>query len=304
MRHTCIGGSEISAVLGKNKYTSPYRLWSIKTGRSEYTADEDAPELKVGRHLESGIFSLYVDELKKSGTLDKVAVHSEGHYSVAHPLYSWVRVYPDREVYLNTGERIVVEIKNTQRQVDKTLLPDEWYLQVQYEIGTMKAAGIDIAYGVVVWLERGVYFDYLEVDFDEDLYENILLPEAENFWQNFVLADVEPPVTTEDDLGMKYPFSKVSSIVATPEIEKLYVNLKDAKETLKNCETLVDSLSLEVKKFMGDNDAVIVQGGQRLFTWKNSKPRVTVDSKKLLAEFPEVYTKVLKQTPVRPFVVK
>ena len=48
-----IGGSELPAMLGLDRWTSPYQLWERKTGRAE--PFEDNKHTLAGKFLEDGI---------------------------------------------------------------------------------------------------------------------------------------------------------------------------------------------------------------------------------------------------------
>ena len=57
-----------------------------------------------------------------------------------------------------------------------------------------------------------------------------------------------------------------------------------------------------IKCLMGDDEIATI--GDRKVTWKNQKGRITVDTKKLKKEFPDVYEACMKQgKPTRRFLV-
>ena len=49
-RRKSLGGSDMGAVLGLNRFRSPYSVWADKTGKLPDTADSEA--MRIGRDLE------------------------------------------------------------------------------------------------------------------------------------------------------------------------------------------------------------------------------------------------------------
>ena len=56
-RRKSLGGSDMGAVLGLNRYRSPYTVWAEKTGRIGETPDNEA--MRVGRDLEQYVASRF-----------------------------------------------------------------------------------------------------------------------------------------------------------------------------------------------------------------------------------------------------
>ena len=72
--------------------------------------------------------------------------------------------------------------------------------------------------------------------------------------------------------------------------------LMNANEYLETVEQIKQEIQLE----MEEADTAYI--GDRKITWKTTKPRVTLDSKKLKAEMPEIFEEYSKEgNPTRTF---
>ena len=267
-----IGSSDIAAMLGLNKYMTPYHLWEIKTGRAEYSGGNEF--IDAGKMLEPAILSRFYQEN------DNLQRKDDGEQQLfVHPKFPQVRVTPD-SIYEHLGGYGCVEAKSTQkRQIDQDSLPQSWYLQLQYQIGTMKANYPQINYnsGYVVWLEHGLNFRWLEFDFDEELYYQ-LIDEVVTWWQNHVVEDTPPEPLTAAEIAERFPsHTPGKAIEATEELAEVYRELLEKKQLYKALEEKIDGLAEQVKLIMRDAERV-VYGGETLFTYKQGRDSERVDT--------------------------
>lgn len=63
-RKKSLGGSDMGAVLGLNKYRSPYTVWAEKTGRIGEEPENEA--MRIGRDLEPYVASRF-EEVSRKG---------------------------------------------------------------------------------------------------------------------------------------------------------------------------------------------------------------------------------------------
>jgi putative phage-type endonuclease len=286
-----IGASEISAVLGINQYKTPLKLWRIKVGLDE--DDEGNVFTIAGNMLENAVAD-YFQEF--SG--HRVIKRSAKVYSVDHPTLSHIFCSPDREYFDKEGGKGVLECKTTQKDIDKDDFPLDWFCQLQYQMGIL-----GLKKGAIAWLKRGLDFDYMEFDFDQEFFDTLVL-RATDFWENHVLAGVEPPMINEDDVNLKYPVSTELVIEATDEMVEVYHDIVKLDTEIKEKTKKLDFMKEQVKLSMKDAGRVDYSG-QTLFTWKTSKDSFIVDGDKLEKNYPEVYKDVLKKkASSRPFLIK
>ena len=198
-----IGASEAAAVLGMSPWKSNVDLWREKTGRKKPDDISDKACVAYGHAAEEHIRALFAldypqYEVSYGGAFDMVH----------HPEHPFIFATLDgRLVEKETGRRGVLEIKTTnivrsmQREKwwgpDGPCIPDQYYIQVCHQL---LATGWDFAvlhaqlkyqYGDDIRSERRTYF-IERADIQEDI--DYILPEEIKFWNDYVLADKEPPL--------------------------------------------------------------------------------------------------------------
>lgn len=285
-----IGGSEITSVMGLDPYRTPYALWEQKTGRVPDFGGNKYTEM--GNYLEPVVAQMFQD---KSGF--EVYVPETEHF--AHPDYPHLLGTPDRFVSLKHGDG-VLEIKTTQKFIDREDVMQgdalNWYFQVQWYMGiTGKKTGF------LAWLSHGIDFDFVQVDFNAEVFADMV--EAGNlFWNEHVLADVPPPPMTREDI-LKTIGKVLPDPVELPEDALFYhTQMKENKAKIKELEAANAELATAVQLMMMDKSLATYQGAT-LFTWKESNP-VRLDQKALKEEQPEVWEKYARQYSQRTFLVK
>jgi len=286
-----IGGSEVSAILGLDQYSSPYKIWLVKTGREPSFAGNKYTT--AGNRLEPVVVEYFEQETKY-----RVIKASANQKLVVHPKYEFAIGYRDR-IYIKTATigKGVLECKTTQSPYDD--VPESWFTQLQWYLGIS-----DMSYGAVAWLERGLDFKYREYDYDPD-YFNFMIERVREFWENNILKDIPPePINAEDVIKMYNRHVEGSKMEATPELIGVFNELKILREKMKADETREEELINAVKMVMKDTE-VILQGTKPLFTWRTTAPISAFDKDKLKLEKPDIYSAYSFQRPGdRRFLVK
>lgn len=285
LRSKGIGGSEITSVLGLNPYETPYSLWEKKTGRVESFAGNKFTEM--GNYLEPVVAQIFED---KTG----LELYGSGNNHYTHPEYSFCIGTPDRFVKGKHGDA-VLEIKTTQKAPAKEDIPLNWYFQnIWYQGITGKKRGY------IAWLSRGVDFDFVEVDFNEEIFTE-MIEQAAKFWTENVLADVAPaPIRKEDILKI------VSKVKGNKELNedaaRHHYQIKENNRKIKELEAANDELKEAIQLQMMESETASFMGA-KLFTWSEQK-RIGIDTEKLKDELPEVFEKYKKETVSRVFRIK
>lgn len=285
-----IGGSEITSVMGLDPYRTPYALWEQKTGRVPDFGGNKYTEM--GNYLEPVVAQMFQD---KSGY--EVYVPTQEHWQ--HPDYPHLLGTPDRFVSMKHGDG-VLEIKTTQKFIDREDVMQgdalNWYFQVQWYMGI---AGKKT--GFLAWLSHGIDFDFVQVDFNEEIFAD-MVEAGDRFWNEHVLADVPPPPMTREDI-LKTIGKVLPDPVELPEDALFYhTQMKENKAKIKELEAANAELATAVQLLMMDKSIATYQGAT-LFTWKESNP-VRLDQKALKEEQPEVWEKYARQYSQRTFLVK
>ena len=220
-REKGIGSSEVATVLGVNPYQTPYQLWLIKTGRVKVEEKENFL-MKAGHYLEDAISHFCADEARL-----EIVKNSASEFIVVNKEKEFLRVSPDRYAFpidaRHTKEnKVIIECKSTQNQVDKDDISKYWFTQVSYQLGVTE---LNRAY--LAWLTQGRSFDYKIINFDPDFFA-FIAEEVERFWVDCVLGGMEPALSNLSDVLIKYPrHEEGKSKVADIELIDMWAELKD-----------------------------------------------------------------------------
>lgn len=290
LREKGIGSSEVGTILGVNPWETPYQLWRRKKGLTPAVEENEA--MRAGHLLESAVVKYFEEE---SGR--QVIKSSDGDWLAVDTKRDFLRVSPDRTYWLDgkhsNDNKGILECKTTQLEIDGDDLPKHWFCQLMYQLGVM-----GYRQGSLAWLIRGRKFGYRYIDFDADFYA-YMVEQLEKFWKDCILGDMEPAVTTIEDIQIKFPRATTGKAVEVTE------ELMDDLNILKSIKPQLDELMRQkkeiedrVKTFMADAGTLCMAGTKEqnpivLATWKTSKNSMKFDEKKFAAEHPEEYSQYL-----------
>ncbi len=290
-RQCGIGGSDVGAILGVNKYKTPFDVYLEKT----------EPITEVKEQSESAYFGDIFEDIvarefeKRTG---KKVRRDRKHYK--HNEYPFMVANIDRRV---VGENAILECKTANQYLLKEWEDDEipasYLLQVQHYLFV---TGAELGY--IAALIGGQKFIWKEVPRDEELIQ-MIIEEEKNFWK--MVEDKTPPSLDGSSAAENYLKEKYKQAESEKAIElgfeykdkiKIYFELKDQKDLLEN---QIKEIENQIKFELKDAEIGFTPGYS--ISWKNvSSSRV--DGKKLKSEFPEVYEKVLKESKSRRFSIK
>ncbi len=297
LRKTGIGSSEVATIVGLNPWETPYQLWRRKVGID--APKEENFAMKAGHYLEDAVSRFWADETGR-----EIIKRSAGDLIIRDNDRPYLQVSPDRTYWL-TGEKRndtnkgILECKTTQMAVDADDLPKHWFCQVQYQLGV---AGIE--HGSLAWLCSGREFGYKDIDLVPDFYQ-WLVEEVSRFWQDNILARVEPSAVSVKDVLLKYNRHADGKIVEVgADIFDACSELREIKKQIKGLETTQAELEERIKLAFGDAEGISFDG-QTLATWKAPKPSQKFDAKAFQSDDPETYSKYVKpQQGARRFLLK
>ena len=170
-RHS-IGGSDAGTILGLNEYSSPYALWTEKTGKITPEDISDKEAVRTGHDLEEYVAQRWMEKTGKKLRRDNNFVYNTD--------FPFAHVQADRLV---VGEQAGFEAKTTAswdilQQCREGKYPDRWYCQC---VHGMMVTGLERWYLGVLVLGKG-FFDFT-IERNED--EISALANAErSFWAN------------------------------------------------------------------------------------------------------------------------
>ncbi len=311
-----IGGSDVAAILGIDKFKTALQVWEEKTGRTEPEDLSDNERVHFGNVLEDVVAKEYA--LRTGSTVER------RNRPFTHPGIPWLRANIDRHiigadkglecktsdkwanrdawgkgnVYQSTGEGIIIS-----EQCDE--VPDTYILQQQHYMIVLSRPQWDLAA-----LIGGNDFRIYTMDFNPDLAK-LLIKKLHDFWFNYVIADIAPPAQNLQDLESLHQHDNGLSITATPEIINKYREFKAIKDQIKALETeaygplvggdRIGGLDFEIKQFLGDNAELLLDDeGKKLCSWKTQSSK-RIDTTLLKKAHPGLVKEFTKTIESRVF---
>lgn len=289
-----IGSSEVATVLGVNPYDTPYQLWLRKTGQVQTEEKEDFL-MKAGHYLEDAISHFCADE----AGLD-IVKNSASEFVVIDKDKPFLRVSPDRYAYPKGAKhtadnKVIIECKSTQKQVDPDNLSKYWFCQVSYQLHVTR---IPAAY--IAWLTQGRDFGCKPIYYDPD-FAQFIAEEVERFWIDCVIGGREPALSTIQDVIIKFPkHEEGKTAYASDDLISLWGELKDTNAEIKRLDAHKTEIESVMKAAMLDAERLAIPADndnpeRTIATWKASKDTQKFNVDLFKAEQPEMYAKYLKE---------
>lgn len=290
-RQNGIGGSDVGAVLGLNKYKSPYTLWAEKTGLL-HAEEVDNESMRIGRDLED-----YVARRFMEATGHTVVTSDYSFQSKEHP---FMLANVDR---LLTDEPCGLECKTasalTRYDFENGDIPPSYYCQCMHY---MAVTGLKKWYIAILVMGKGFY--WFEIKRDEEEVKALIEAE-EDFWEKVQTGEA-PPIdgtsSTATTLGALFNRSKDGKECTvgheTEDALNMIYNINEKIKELKEQKTLYENI---VKNEM--RSAEKAETEDLVVTWKR-KPVRRFSQSDLKKHEPLTYKKYMKETTSERFMVK
>lgn len=265
MRKKGLGGSEIAAIVGANKYMSPMDVWRAKCDPSYSVAV--TPPMERGIYLEDGIAKWYASRtgatLSETGTL-------------THPSISLVMATPDRIAKLPDAT-VDVSIKSPGPFVQDEWgepgtdeVPSSYLLQVQWELLILEAKW-DIRRAHVV-APIGNDLHIYNVLADHELQSH-LIEEGQKFWRDYVQTGTPPPLdgseSSSNYIKAKFPRNTGPVMVGDEETHFLMQRLFEVRADAAKTELEQELITQRLKDICGFHEGMTGKGWK--LSWKNTK---------------------------------
>ncbi|WHY31618.1 YqaJ viral recombinase family protein [Bacillus wiedmannii] len=287
-----IGGSDVSAIAGLNKWKSAIQVFLEKTQVIE----------KEDIQSEAAYFGNVLEEVVAKEFSKRTDLKVQRRNAILqHPEYPWMLANVDR---LIVGEKIGLECKSASEYLKKEWegeeVPAAYLLQCQHY---MAVTGYE-AWWIAV-LIGGNKFVHKKIDRDEELIQ-YLIDIEKDFWLNNVEKNEQPMFdgsdASTDLLKHLYPESITDSFVSLGKQEELLIEARDQVDReIKVLEEQKAEYENKLKAKLGEKEA----GGTENYTiyWKPYSTK-RFDSKRFAKEHPALYEKYVKETTSRRFSIK
>jgi putative phage-type endonuclease len=298
-----IGGSDVGAICGVNKYSSARLIYLKKTGQYQDSEDEfsDAAleRMHFGRMLEPIVANEYV---RRTG--NKVIVSPA---TLSHKDYPWAIANVDRLIVDDKGVPYgILECKTASEYMDEAWSEGDVPLSYLYQLNWyLWVTGLE--YGVIACLVGGNKFYHYEVWRNDELLKDEIFPKVDKFWNYHVKNLIEPELsgTDADSESVANEYSEVikgSEIVLEDEtMNELSAIVKECKAKIKELEATEKEATNRLKDALKNNEIGYTK--DYIIKW-SPRSQSRIDIEKLKKKYPAVYADCVKQINFRVFTVK
>ena len=291
LRQKGIGGSDAGAILGLNKWKTPFEVYMDKV---EPIEDNGAGEAAYwGNQLEDMVAREFTVRTGK-----KVRRNNRMMTSIAYP---FMLANIDREI---VGEDAILECKTANAYAVKDWedgkVPPSYIIQGQHYLAVTGKQ--KIYYAVLI---GGQKFYWCEFERDEELIQ-ILIEREFNFWNEHVLKKVPPALdgSSAAEKYLKERFEQAeegTAITLPPSYSSQITTMLELKAKAKEIEEQAAEIENGIKLELGTAESGFTN--EYIVTWKNVTSN-RLDTKALKKDLPEISEKYSKESQSRRFTVK
>lgn len=298
VRRTYIGGSDATAVLGKDRWKSRVAVWMEKT--SDYVPEVDSAVTRLGVIFEAAIAAEWSVttgmKIRRSNKL------------LRHPGFDWIGCHLDREV-VGTGRKALLEVK-THGLLNPWNIDEEWgeentdqvprrvFYQCMHQI---MVAGAEVCYVVALIPGKGIV-QYI-IERNEEIIGAMMrhyIAFKEEYWD----TEMPPPTETYEDAALLFPEGKEEERVeADKDTLRLHRGILTTTAKRKELEKTEKAIKGQIGEFMKKATLLVDGDGNVLVTWNNITSE-RIDPKRLRLEAPNVAKKFSYTTTGRKMLPK
>jgi len=253
-RKTCIGGSDVAAILGESPYKNALDVYLSKA--SEEPSEEDKDHLAFGRDVEGAIANLYAKRTFRTVTDEGATIIKR------HPQYPFLGATLDRMTSHEDRDTIgPLELKH----VGGFQRLDEWadepplhyQLQLQFQMFCTGST-----WGCLAGMFPGYQLVWRDFEYDAELIESIL-PLLIDFWGRVERRDPPEPTgkTALDSVKKLFQIDHGTTIELGTDTENHATDLISVKDTIKTLEARKEELEAKIRFAIGDAEAARFPGG-------------------------------------------
>lgn len=291
-RRKGIGGSDASAIMGQNQWSSPLSVYMDKRGMAPEKEPTEA--MIQGTDCEEVVAKRFERETSmKVKRCNKL---------FSHPEYPWMKANIDRQL-VGTDGFVGLECKTTSPYSKTDFsggeVPANYFWQCQHY---MAVTGAQEWYLAVMVFSTGFY--PFRIPRDENAIAQLIEAER-SFWHDNVLAGVPPyPIGSEADdeaIDIMYATARYDKSANIDDMRQQLDLLAMYEKESKAVNEKIDMIKQALKMRMGMYTSALC--GRWKITWKD-QTRTSIDSKRLKAELPDTFKMYSKTTTSRPLKIE
>lgn len=259
LRRTHIGSSDISTIVGLNRFSTKYDLWLKKTGRTQEDGMNQA--MLMGKVLEPVVAQVFaIQHMGEMGEFQGYKLTASQNTHALTGEFDFASCTPDYYLESPDGEVQIFEVKTTSeygRKDWEAALPDHAHVQVIWQMGilSIKKAKVACLIGgrdLVTW----------DVLFDAELFEQ-LLSHAVSFWE-MVKQNLPPETESAALVSLKEFDEEEIELPAMQALMQQYLDTKKEKSEHdaegKKMDAKVKALKAKIMLEMGRYGKVTAGG--------------------------------------------
>ena len=297
-----IGGSDIGAICGVSPFSSARQIYLSKTGQYEDSVKPNPAaieRMRFGHLLEP----IVADEYARRELPEK---HPGYHLvnlgaTMQHKQYPWAFANIDRLIVDAAGIPVgVLECKTTSEYNNDEWENGELLMSYIYQLNWYLWI-LGLKWGAFACLVGGNKFYAYAVFRNDELITQTLLPSAQRFWFDNVLALKEPEMQSTDTEYANGLYSEVvknsETVFKDDETNDLALTVIDCKAQIKEITAIMEEAQNRLK------DIEIGYTKDCTIKW-SPRAQMRVDTERLKADFPDVYQACLKKIEFRAMTVR
>lgn len=288
-RRKSLGGSDIGAVLGLNKYATLYTVWAEKTGRLPPKEDNEA--MRQGRDLEQYVAERFSERSGKAV--------QRYNYLLRSGTAPYLHANIDRRI---VGEKSGLECKTSSalnlRSYSSGDFPESYYAQC---VAYLAVTGWERWYLAALVLNKAFYIYQLTTIENDPAPEwcdgsvyvspgeiNTLKQCAAEFWESYIIPDTAPPAdgtaATGDAIQSIYARDDggIIELFGRGELLMEYFSLSEERQTIQK---RMDAIKQELQQDMGEASKAVCAAAT--VTWR-ARERKTFDGKAFQRAYPGI----------------
>ena len=263
-----IGGSDVGAILGANRWKTGHDVWLDKVGRGEDIPDNAAMEW--GRRLEAPVAEAFAQAV--DAILQETGYHS-------NPRFPWLGGHVDR-LFSMEGVEGVLEVKTAGAHLAGDwgpsgsefdtpaeaceAIPESYVFQLAYYLAVHERP-----IGAVAVLIGGRDFRYYFVRRDLE-FEADLLARLDRWWKAHVVQQTPPTARTSAEADQQFPDVDPEADAIPPDEEVLETlgRLRAVKAQIAALTTDKREMEARIKTALGAAPAMADHDGRVAVSWK------------------------------------
>lgn len=287
-----IGGSDVSCLLGINRWKSEIEIWLDKTNQTNEPLVEN--EAMIWGNIMEPVIRNHFAKVTGKAVVELKAM-------LQHPEHPFMIADVDGITVDDAGNPAILEIKTAseyKRNEWEEGVPVYYQTQIQHYLCV---TGIRKAYCAV--LIGGNSFKIYEIDADDEL-QAMLIAVEKNFWnkvQNMIRPEMDGSDSAKNLLDSLYRGGVAEQIIMPEEAIEYVDAYIEACAEEDNAKAKKQDASNHIKEIMGDYDKAICLGHS--ISWKTVSTE-RLDTKALKENEPEIYEKYVKTIVTRRFTLK